>query len=233
MDPLPKTNQLHGPQQTTIPQASARTSAINYNIRLARPSDALTIVTFGKSVFVQSFSHAIGPQDLQTYLDEFYTHEAFQRDLNDSTKHFWVAEAVSDPASVSDDHDDAEPTAQDASSAADPVGSSKGSTIVGYIQLHTDTTEPCLGPIQDKMIEINRLYLHPSTHGTGLAQRLMAVGHEWAQERGYEKAWLGVWEHNAKAKRFYGKLGYAYVGEHFFKMGEQVDRDEIWLRELR
>ena len=40
--------------------------------------------------------------------------------------------------------------------------------------------------------------------------------------KGYETIWLGVWERNAAAIRFYEKLGFVKVGELQFPYGETV-----------
>ena len=44
--------------------------------------------------------------------------------------------------------------------------------------------------------------------------------------------WLGVWEKNEKAIRFYTKNGFSRVGTHTFVMGEDVQTDYIMRRDL-
>jgi ribosomal protein S18 acetylase RimI-like enzyme len=41
-----------------------------------------------------------------------------------------------------------------------------------------------------------------------------------------------VWENNHRALAFYARSGFREVGEHIFKIGEQVDRDLILARDL-
>lgn len=48
-----------------------------------------------------------------------------------------------------------------------------------------------------------------------------------AKEEGYETLWLGVWEENIKAQRFYGRYGLEKCGFHDFKMGECIQRDWV------
>ena len=36
------------------------------------------------------------------------------------------------------------------------------------------------------------------------------------KEMGYKKVWLGVWENNFKAIRFYKKYGFKKFGQHSF-----------------
>ncbi len=57
--------------------------------------------------------------------------------------------------------------------------------------------------------EICRVYVHPDAHGSGLAQRLMAVA------EGHSGGPFELWSDTrfARAHRFYGKLGYRQDGE--------------------
>jgi RimJ/RimL family protein N-acetyltransferase len=51
-----------------------------------------------------------------------------------------------------------------------------------------------------------------------------------ARERGADRVWLGVWEHNPRARRFYAKCGFAPAGDHAFVLGDEVQRDVLaWL----
>ncbi|WLT29980.1 N-acetyltransferase [Geothrix sp. PMB-07] len=49
---------------------------------------------------------------------------------------------------------------------------------------------------------------------------------------GADEIWLGVWENNHRALAFYRRWGFQEVGEHVFKIGEQVDRDLILAKPL-
>ena len=50
-------------------------------------------------------------------------------------------------------------------------------------------------------------------------------GHNSENERC--SLWLGVWEDNARAIRFYEKMGFKAVGEHKFMVGKNVRRDLV------
>jgi ribosomal protein S18 acetylase RimI-like enzyme len=43
---------------------------------------------------------------------------------------------------------------------------------------------------------------------------------------------LGVWERNARAVAFYGKYGFARVGEHTFVLGADAQTDWVLTRPL-
>ena len=57
--------------------------------------------------------------------------------------------------------------------------------------------------------------------------RLMAAVREVALEWGGDALWLGVWERNPKAIRFYEKQGFERVGAQTFTLGADVQRDAV------
>ncbi len=78
-----------------------------------------------------------------------------------------------------------------------------------------------------KALELKRLYVSKEFHGKGIAQLLMNTYLDYAIQHKYEAVWLGVWEFNFKAQKFYSKYGFEYSGfEHPFPVGNtpQTDR---------
>lgn len=81
-------------------------------------------------------------------------------------------------------------------------------------------------------IEIVRFYTQPRWHGRGAAARLMAAALAWGADRGHDEAWLQVWEHNARARRFYEKCGFRAVGTNPFLFGDEWEADIVYRRAL-
>ncbi|KXT76235.1 GNAT family N-acetyltransferase [Streptococcus sp. DD12] len=79
--------------------------------------------------------------------------------------------------------------------------------------------------------EIQRLYIRQAFQGHGLGQKLFGFALDLAKERGFDWAWLGVWEANEKAQAFYRKQGFERFGQHVFLMGDKVDVN--WLLKKR
>jgi len=52
------------------------------------------------------------------------------------------------------------------------------------------------------------------------------------REQHLEHVWLGVWEHNPRARAFYRKCGFIDVGEHVFQLGDDPQRDVLMARRL-
>lgn len=77
--------------------------------------------------------------------------------------------------------------------------------------------------------ELQNLYLEQWAHGTGLAQSLMRLYFERAQSHNLNFLWLGVWEHNYRAQRFYTKMGFTYTGyDHPFPIHNTPQTDQWW-----
>ena len=55
---------------------------------------------------------------------------------------------------------------------------------------------------------------------------------EYSQENGFDTLWLGVWERNEKAIRFYEKLGFETFGEHEFILGTDKQNDLLMKKAL-
>lgn len=76
-------------------------------------------------------------------------------------------------------------------------------------------------------VEIARFYVDRVQHGSGLAQSMMDAAVEVARELGGESIWLGVWEHNPRAIRFYEKCGFRDAGSQPFLLGSDLQTDRI------
>ncbi len=96
--------------------------------------------------------------------------------------------------------------------------------IVGYCMMGE------LGmPVADERgLELHRLYVDESVKGAGVAATLMEDCIAWARRRGARALYLGVWEENHRAQRFYRRFGFADHGEWDFMVGNHADRDLIW-----
>ena len=102
--------------------------------------------------------------------------------------------------------------------------------IAGYLKLNeapaqTDLNDPFA-------LEIERIYIKSEFQGKGLGQFLMEQAISIATERRKKYAWLGVWEKNEKAIRFYKKNGFYEIGTHTFVMGEDVQTDHVMKKDL-
>jgi GNAT superfamily N-acetyltransferase len=81
----------------------------------------------------------------------------------------------------------------------------------------------------EKPLELKRIYVVESFQGKGVAQKIMDFYLDYAKTNNYTTLFLGVWEHNEKAKAFYAKYGFENSGyTHDFPIGNTPQTD-IWL----
>jgi GNAT superfamily N-acetyltransferase len=105
-----------------------------------------------------------------------------------------------------------------------------GDTAVGYAMLGTgDPPEGVTGP---KPVELARIYLTQDVIGKGYGTMLMEVCLQAARDSGHETIWLGVWEKNDRAIRFYEKWGFSTVGSIAFEFGREVQTDLVMMRSI-
>jgi ribosomal protein S18 acetylase RimI-like enzyme len=91
---------------------------------------------------------------------------------------------------------------------------------LGPITLPVEPSRPAL--------EFRQLYVLKQWQGAGVAQALSEWAIEQARRRGAEELYLSVFVENHRAKAFYRRYGFTYVGPYKFMVGEQADEDEIW-----
>jgi diamine N-acetyltransferase len=95
-----------------------------------------------------------------------------------------------------------------------------GGMLVAFAQLRRSDSE-------HGQVELARFYVHREHHGRGIAQRLMDASVDAARELGGATLWLGVWEHNPRAIRFYEKCGFRDVGSQPFLVGSDLQTDRV------
>jgi len=76
-------------------------------------------------------------------------------------------------------------------------------------------------------LELRQLYVLKPWQGAGIADALMAWLLAQAKAREARELYLSVWTGNHRARRFYDRHGFAYVGPYTFMVGSQADEDEI------
>jgi ribosomal protein S18 acetylase RimI-like enzyme len=79
--------------------------------------------------------------------------------------------------------------------------------------------------------ELKRLYVLRAFQNGGWGGRLFQTVMDWLLADGPRTLWIGVWENNLGAQRFYARHGFEKVGEHTFPVGRVVDREFTLRRE--
>ena len=95
--------------------------------------------------------------------------------------------------------------------------------VVGYLKLNTAHAQT--EPQAADALEIERIYVLSSYHGHGVGQALYHHAMSVAEDRKASYVWLGVWEHNHRALRFYEKNGFIAFGTNIFQLGNDQQTD--------
>ena len=172
-------------------------------IRGAEPWDAAALSRLGAQTFRDTFESSNTAEDMAQYLANNFNRELQAAEIADRSAIVLFAEERTDAGVAS---------------------------LVGYAQLVSGETPACVrGPVP---MELKRFYVDRAWHGKGVAQAVMDRVLEAARSRGAQTLWLGVWERNPRAVAFYGKYGFARVGEHTFVLGTDVQIDWLFARPL-
>lgn len=100
----------------------------------------------------------------------------------------------------------------------------------GYIKLnyHNAQTE-----FQDADgLEVERIYVSKEYQGQQIGKQLIDFAIQTALDAKCTYLWLGVWEHNTGAIRFYQSNGFEAFSNHKFMLGQDEQTDLLMRKEL-
>lgn len=95
--------------------------------------------------------------------------------------------------------------------------------VVGYLKLNFGQSQTELQ--EENGLEIERIYVLREFHGKSIGQQLYDKAIRIAKEKKADYVWLGVWEENRRAMRFYQKNGFVAFDKHIFKLGNDEQTD--------
>jgi ribosomal protein S18 acetylase RimI-like enzyme len=94
---------------------------------------------------------------------------------------------------------------------------------VGYLKINVGDAQT--ETFNRNALEVHRIYVLQKYHGKNIGQLLLDEAKNIAQHTGVECIWLGVWEENHRALRFYTKNGFVVFDKHVFTMGNDDQTD--------
>ncbi len=95
--------------------------------------------------------------------------------------------------------------------------------IVGYLKINFGVAQTVL--TGDDALEIERIYVLQQSQGNGIGQQLFDQALKRARFLKVAYVWLGVWEQNVDAIRFYERNGFAIYDSHSFMLGDDEQTD--------
>ena len=102
--------------------------------------------------------------------------------------------------------------------------------IIGYLKVNFGKAQTDFK--EDDSIEIERVYVLSEFHGKDVGKKLLDKAIEISREKNAKSVWLGVWEKNYKAIRFYQKNGFLEFGKHPFILGDDIQTDILMKLQL-
>ena len=95
--------------------------------------------------------------------------------------------------------------------------------IIGYLKVNFKDAQTELR--YSDYAEIERIYVLQEFIGKKVGQLLIDKALEVAALQDAKFAWLGVWEENYRAIRFYEKNGFVTFDKHIFRLGDDEQTD--------
>lgn len=175
-------------------------SHADLTLRRAAPADAALIADLGARTFTDAFGADNDPAAMERYVAEAFSVDRIAAELEAPQSTFFLCR---DPA-----FDEARP--------------------VGYARVLGGSTTECVESA--KPIELVRLYIEGTARGRGYGSALMRACLAAAAEDGFETMWLGVWDQNDGARRFYRRWGFRDVGTQDFMLGGERQTDIVMAR---
>lgn len=96
--------------------------------------------------------------------------------------------------------------------------------LVGYLKLNFKDAQKKV-VLKGKAYEIERIYILKAHQGRGFGTQLFNEALGIGRGKGYKLMWLGVWELNHKALKFYKKKGLKAFDSHIFQLGNDSQTD--------
>ncbi|OUJ74592.1 GNAT family N-acetyltransferase [Hymenobacter crusticola] len=102
--------------------------------------------------------------------------------------------------------------------------------VIGYLKVNTGSAQT--ERQEGNALEIERIYVLQAYHGQKVAQALYDQAMQLATAAQADYVWLGVWEENPRAIRFYQKNGFIAFDQHVFKLGDDEQTDILMKKPL-
>jgi ribosomal protein S18 acetylase RimI-like enzyme len=103
-------------------------------------------------------------------------------------------------------------------------------SVIGYLKINLNQAQT--EKLDLDALEIERIYVKKEFHGQKVGQLLYQKAIEIAHKIQASYVWLGVWEENQRAIKFYTKNGFAPFSKHKFWLGDDEQTDLLMKKVL-
>ncbi|QNQ84068.1 GNAT family N-acetyltransferase [Lactobacillus sp. PV037] len=102
--------------------------------------------------------------------------------------------------------------------------------VAGYLKVNEFDAQT--EDVDANALEVERIYLDNKFQHQGLGLALIQLAEKIAYDKKKNKMWLGVWEKNYNAQKFYEKDGFERFSQHTFVVGDDKQTDYILVKNL-
>jgi diamine N-acetyltransferase len=103
--------------------------------------------------------------------------------------------------------------------------------LIGYFKINKGNAQE--EKFDESTIELARLYVIKEYRNKKFGEKILKKAIELAKQTEVEFMWLGVWDRNPEAQRFYERFGFRKFGQHPFYMGIEKQTDFLMRLFLR
>lgn len=214
-------------------------------INRVKLEDLHELCVLSRQTFIDAFKDQNKEENISHFVEGAYTVENIGNQLNNPDSAFYFARPgpFGSISAVTGNQEEILGTGPDFFQHDSPVCSSDFIQRVNSIDSPENNRNPALGYIkinfgasqsdlQDfEALELERIYVDSNQLGKGIGQLLLDKAIEIARKAGLIYIWLGVWEHNLKARRFYAKNGFVQFDQHIFTLGND-DQTDLLLKKI-
>lgn len=214
-------------------------------INRVKLEDLHELCVLSKQTFIDAFKDQNKEENISHFVEGAYTVENIGNQLNNPDSAFYFARPgpFGSISAVTGNQEESLGTGPDFFQHDSPVSSSDFIQRVNSIDSPENNRNPALGymkinfgasqsDLQDfEALELERIYVDSNQLGKGIGQLLLDKAIEIARKAGLIYIWLGVWEHNLKARRFYTKNGFVQFDQHIFTLGND-DQTDLLLKKI-
>jgi ribosomal protein S18 acetylase RimI-like enzyme len=172
--------------------------------------DAAELAAFGARTFIETYSGTSShPDDIQTHVEKSFGLAQQSKELADDSPTTTIIARSSETSHIL-------AYAQVVAPSPLPI-----SSVASLEKTKLSTENP-------PTMELKRFYVDSQAHGKGIAAMLMEQVFAVAHNNHHEHLWLGVWEENPRAIRYYTKkAGFWQVGTTVFTVGPDKQTDQV------
>jgi diamine N-acetyltransferase len=172
-------------------------------IQKATFADLTILQQLATQTFRETYAAQNTPAQMDTYIYDHFSDEQLRAELKNPASAFYILFEQNEPKNESKN---------------DAKNDAIAYLKINFAAAQTELNDP-------KSLEIERIYVLKTHHGQNIGKILYEYAFAIAQQHRLEYIWLGVWEHNPRAIRFYEKMGFQIFGTHIFDFNGDPQTD--------